>query len=215
MITKAKLTLLIAPLQLALAAPAMAYDELPSGLARLSPTEFADQISLLDGPLEPAIVLSTKNAYKRGRGIEGAHASDVHLEALIERKTGAVSWRVWHQLVYVGDPRNLTSVQYRTAGELRQSDALTIEHWLDGCPPTDGIGSCNQVTRVGFELPEHVVHEIAQSYSPGQRTPWQLRFEDSRGRDITGGLAPAEVAGLAQAVAEWRSTKTGSQRPAR
>lgn len=205
MTAKAKLILWAAPL--VLAAPAAAYDQLPDRLARLSPADFAGKVLMSDDPLEPVIILSTEEGYKRSRALQGADADDIHLQALIDRRTGEISWRVWHKLTYQGDRRSITSVHYHADGKLQRSNALTIEHWLDDCPPTDGIGSCNQYTRIGFDLPENIVREIAGSYRPGQRVPWRLRFKDARGRDITGGLAPAEVAGLTQAVAEWRRTR--------
>lgn len=203
-----KLALLAVVLSMIPTAPAFAYERLPSGLAKLSPTDFASKVRIVDDPLEPAIVLSTQDGYTRGRAIKGAQANDVHLRALVDRETGRISWQVWHQLSYMGKRRNLESVHYLTGGTLEQSDVMAVENWLDQCPPTDGIGSCNQVMKVGFELPESTVREIAGAYRAGQQTPWRLRFKDSNGRDVTGGLAPAEAAGLLHALETWRRAES-------
>jgi hypothetical protein len=189
---------------LALAVPAQAYERLPNRLAQLLPADFAGKVRIVDDPLKPVIVLSTQEGYKRGRSVGGAQAEDVHLQALVDRKTGRVAWRVWHQLVYTGNRRNITAVQYRAGGALKHSDVLSVDHWLDQCPPTDGAGSCNHFTRVSFELSERTIREISDAYRPGLRTPWRLRFKDARGRDVTSGLAPAEVVGLVNALEQWR-----------
>lgn len=186
------------------AAPAAAYDRLPTGLARLSPADFASKVRIIDDPLEPTIVLSTDDGYKRGRSIKGAQADDVHLRVVVDRSTRRVSWQVWHELSYMGTRRDLASVHYLAGGALKRSEVMALENWLDQCPPTDGIGSCNQFTRVAFELPDRTIREIAGAYRPGERTPWRMRFKDRNGRDITGGLAPAEAAGLVHALETWQ-----------
>jgi len=182
----------------------MAYEKLPRPLAALSPADFARQVDIADDPQESAVVLSTREGYTRSRSIAGARANDVHLRALVDRGTGRVSWQVWHELVYVGGPREVRAVHYFADGTQRRAVPVAVEHRLDECPPTDAVGFCNQFTRVAFELPEDTVREIAKSYREGERAPWRLRFEDANGRDMTGGLAPAEAAGLVQALDAWR-----------
>jgi hypothetical protein len=185
------------------AAPTIANERLPSGLAVLSPSDFASKVLIVDDPLEPAVVLSSRDGYKRGRSIGGARADDVYLEALVDRETGDVSWQVWHELS-MGSQRKLGSVEYMSGGRFEQSRLLAMENWLDRCPPTDGIGSCNHFVRVVFELPDRTIREIANAYRPGERTSWLLRFKEADGRDITSGLAPAEAAGLILALEKWR-----------
>jgi hypothetical protein len=208
MIRTIKLALLAIAIPMTTAAPAAAYDRLPSGLARLSPADFASKVKVVDDPLEPTITLSTDDAYKRGRSIKGAHAEDVHLRVVVDRATRRVSWQVWHELSYMGNQRDLASVHYLTGGALERSEIMAQDNWLDQCPPTDGVGSCNQFTLVAFELPAATVREIADAYRPGERTPWVLRFKDKNGRDITGGLAPAEAAGLVHALEAWQRTNS-------
>ncbi len=190
------------------AAPAIARERLPRDLARLSPSDFASRVRVVDDGLKPTIVLSSRDGYKRSRSIGGARAQDVHLEVLIDRETGHASWRVWHELSMVG-ARQLRSVEYTSLdGRLEQSGLLVLEHWQDECPPTDGIGSCNHFVRVAFELPERAVREIADAYHPGERSAWPVRFREASGRDIVGSLAPAEAAGLVLALEQWRQRGT-------
>lgn len=203
MIRRIKLAALAIATPLVAATPALAYERLPTGLAQLSPADFASKVHIVDDPVEPAIVLSTRDGYKQGRSVKGARAEDVYLQALVDRKTGAVSWRVWHELS-MGNQRKISSVQYQGPdGKLEQADFLTMDNWLDQCPPTDGIGSCNHFVRVAFELPDETVREIANAYRPGERTPWRLRFKEANGRDILSGIAPAEAAGLINSLESW------------
>ena len=182
----------------ALASPAAAYDRLPRALAAMSPSDFAARVRATEDT--STHIFSTSEAYRRGRSIAGAYADDVHLRALVDRRTGRVTWQVWHDLAYVGARKTVWAVSYASAGETRRSQPIHLDHWPDRCPPTDGVGMCNEAMRVAFELPEQTVREIAAAYRPGARTPWMLHFQDENGRDVTGGLAPAEAAGLLQAV---------------
>lgn len=202
---------LIAALAFATPQAAAAYERLPRQLASHSPADFARQVSIADDPQAPAVVLSTHAGYTRSRAIEGARADDVHMRALVDRRTGAVSWQVWHDLVYVSGRKDVTAIHYKAGGEPRQAQPLPARHWQDGCPPVDGMGFCNQASRIGFELPEAVVRDIAAAYRQGSRQPWAIRFTEADGRDVAGGLAPAEAAGLVQALDEWRRESTGRQ----
>lgn len=185
---------------IAFTAPAAAHGRLPGPLAAMSPSDFAAQVRVTEDPAQGALVFSTSEAYQRGRSITGAYADDVHLRALVDRRTGRTTWQVWHELAYVGARKAVSAVRYTSAGETRRSEPIHLDHWRDRCPPTDGVGLCNEGMRVAFELPEQAVREIAAAYRPGNRTPWPLHFQDENGRDVTGGLAPAEAAGLLQAV---------------
>lgn len=185
--------------------PAAAYDRLPRGLAKLTPAEVARRVDVEDDQLEPHIVVSTKRAWDRGRRIEGAHANDVHLRALIDRENGTPRWQIWHDLVYDGAMREIAGVNYRAGGRLEQADLALAKHWYDECPGVNSLRiGCTRYTRFVFEVPGHVVEEIAAAYRPDSREPWRLRFKDESGRSITGGLAPAEAAGLIQAVEQVR-----------
>ncbi|MCJ2176971.1 hypothetical protein [Novosphingobium album (ex Hu et al. 2023)] len=193
-------------LALGWASSAAAYDELPRGLAQLTPVEFAERIQIDDEALEPHIVVSTHKAWDRGRSIEGAHASDVHMRALVDRQSGAVRWQVWHELVHPSRRPEMIGVNYRTEGRLEQADILVAEHWSGDCPGVDNVPvSCNKYARLIFEIPGSVVEEIAETYRPESRVPWRIRFKDENGGSITGGLAPAEAAGLIMAVKQLRA----------
>lgn len=184
--------------------PGFALEKLPRPLADLAPAHFAKTVDIAQGAAEGSIVLSTQDGYTRSRQVKGARVNDVHLRAIVDRQSGKVSWQVWHDLVYVGGRKDVSAVHYSVGGAARRAVPLHVEHWLDECPATDAPGFCNQFTRIGFELPETVVREIAATGHAGQRTPWHMRFDDAAGRHVTGAIAPAEVAGLVEALDAWK-----------
>jgi hypothetical protein len=191
-------------ISLCAAAPAAAYDTLPSALAGLSPADFAQDIHIVDDPLASAIVVSTREGYTRTRSLQGGLADDVHLRALIDRSTGKITWQVWHDIAYVGGRKAVDAVHYQAGGAVREARPFHVTHRVDRCPPTDAVGHCGEAITIGFELSEATVREIAAAYAPGSRAPWPLRFKDTDGRDVTGGLAPAEAAGILHAVESWK-----------
>lgn len=187
---------------LALAPAAEAYERLPRALAALSPADFAAQIHIANE--KGAVVLSTREGYTRGRVVQGAHVDDVHLRAVIDRASGGVSWQVWHDLVTVHGHKQVVAVEYLSDGERKTARPIAVDHSLGQCPPTDGAGFCNKISRIGFELPERALREMAASYAAGSRVPWRLHFRDAAGKDVISGIAPAEAAGLIAALEAWR-----------
>lgn len=181
-----------------------AGESLPRSLAELSSADFASRVHIADDPAQAAVVLSTRDGYSRARAVKGAHANDIHLRALVDRGTGRVTWQVWHEFVTVRGHQGITAVHFMLGGKPRTAQPIAAEYWLDDCPPADGLGMCNRFTRIGFELPEGAMREIAASYERGSRRPWRLRFQDASGRDVTSSLAPAEAAGLVKALDLWR-----------
>lgn len=190
---------------LALAPSAYAYERLPRALAALSPADFAGQVEITEDSAGISVTLSTRQGYARGRVVQGAHVDDVHLRAVVDRASGRVTWQVWHDLVTVRRHRDVVSVEYTSGGQVQTARPIAVDHSLGQCPPTDGAGFCNRITRIGFELPEPAVREAAASYDVRSQRPWRLHFRDASGRDVTSGIAPAEAAGLIAAVEAHRN----------
>jgi hypothetical protein len=181
---------------------------LPRGLAALSSADFAARTQVVDDPLEQAVVLTTASAYKRGQAMDGAFATDVHLRAAVDRASGKVTWQVWHEMINFRQKLHVAAVQYRSGGALQAGQPARVEKWDEVCQMADTNAPCFTHLRVVFDLPEAAVREIAASWSAGSRTAWPVRFKAEAGDDVTGGLAPAEAAGLVQAVDAWRA-RTG------
>lgn len=189
---------------LACAAPqAVAYEQLPHGLARLSPADFARAVSI-SKQSDSITVLSTQNGYTRSRAAQGARAEDVHFRAVIDERNGKVSWQVWHRLVHTWRRMDIRAIRYELGGAIRIITPKLVEHGTDRCPPTDGVGSCNTTVDVMFELPEDAIREMASNHREDTRNAWRLRFVMMDGAEIVSGIAPAEAAGLIHAYESWR-----------
>jgi hypothetical protein len=184
--------------------PPHVSERLPRALAALSPADFLGQVRVVENPAAGIVVLSTREGYTRGRVIQGLHVDDVHLRAVVDRASGRVAWQVWHDLITVSRHQDVVAVSYMSGGALRSTSPIAVERSLGQCPPTDGAGFCNRITRIGFELPEDAVRELAASYEARSRTPWRVYFRDGSGTVVTSGLAPAEAAGLISALDAWR-----------
>jgi hypothetical protein len=70
-----------------------AYERLPRSLADLSPADFSSQVRIADDPAAEVVVFSTREGYDRARGVKGARADDVHLRAVVDRRSGRANWQ--------------------------------------------------------------------------------------------------------------------------
>lgn len=199
-----RVILLALAASLACAAPqAVAYEQIPRGLARLSPADFARAVSISKQP-DGITVLSTQDGYRRSRPAQGARAEDVHFRAVVDERSGKVSWQVWHRLVHTWRHMDIRAVRYEIGGTLRTIAPKLVEHGTDRCPPTDGVGSCNTAVDVMFELPEDAIREMASNHREDTGNAWRLQFVTMDGTEIVSRLALAEAAGLIDAYESWR-----------
>jgi hypothetical protein len=192
----------LAPAQ---AAPA----QLPIRVAALPADHFTRAVTVNDDQLEPYVSFSSQGSHKARQSLGAGTEGDLHLTAQLNRDSGAVSYRVWHEITNTDAPRELTGVHYRAGGKVAQSNLSVARHWESNCVPKETGGQCDQRIRVAFDLPEQVVREIAANHSQGSRQGWAFRYKDAHGSDLNGVLAPAEAAGLMRAVDGWRAEHKG------
>lgn len=192
------------------AAPVAAqdYKPLPRALASMPPAAFAQRVEIVDDPLDSAIVLSTARGFRGGQAMIGAYADDVHLRVRIDRATRRATWEVWHTLINFGARAEIRSITYAAGPEPVTVQPKAIDAWEDLCATGDSSAPCHRYIRVGFEVPEQVIAEIANGYRPGSREPWRVRFDDASGAALIGGIAPAEAAGLLQAASAHARLRT-------
>jgi hypothetical protein len=199
--------LLVACLMLGWAGAGSAYERLPGGLARLTPEQALDRVKANEGESETHIVLSTRKVWDRSHDVEGGHLSDVHLRALVDRRDGSARYELWHELDLYGDSREITGMTYRLDGRSKGSNPVRVERSDETCPSVESSpAACHLRIRAAFEIPDHVLQKVAESYRPGSHAPWQLQFTDNRGGWIASGLAPVEVMGLRASVQQLRCT---------
>lgn len=193
--------LLGAAAALGLANTAGAYDTFPQRLARLTPADASARIRVNEAAEPGQLVVSTENVWNRDHRVEGAHFSDVHIRAVVDRRDGSTRWQVWHELHLFGEKREITGLTYSLEAGGRQGDLVFSKMTDENCPDVDAPPTgCHVRVSSAFEVPDHVVQNIAQSYEPGSRSYWKLHFTDEAGRSIIAGISPAEVAGLRHSV---------------
>lgn len=185
------------------AAPLNAADDLPRGLAAISPSEFAGSAEVIDDDLEPALVISTRGTYSKTRKLDGARAHDVYLTARIDRAKGEISYHVVHDLAYWAPRRSFTHVHFNDGDQLVTREVTVVRSGDEFCEVDSAIGECRVFQTLSFELSEGEMTRLARGYISGSREPWRLRLKDAFGRDVTSGLAPAEAGGLLQAVSRF------------
>jgi hypothetical protein len=178
---------------------------LPIRVAALPADHFARAVTVNDDQLEPYVSFSSQGAHKGQQALGSQTEGDLHLTARVDRGTGAVSYRVWHEITSTDAPRELTRVHYRAEGKVTQSELSVARHWESNCVPRETGGQCDQRMRIAFDVPEQVMREIAASHQQGSRAGWAFRYKDAHGSDLDGVLAPAEAAGLIRAVDGWRA----------
>ncbi len=178
--------------------------DLPRKLAAMTPADVTAKARIADDPLERHIIISTDRAFRGSRSIDGGLEGRAHLRAIIDRATMATRFEVRQETVYSGPRKDLYQVNYRRNGAFVESSLALAVHEPDNCPHADTTGSCILTKTVAFELTEPLVREIAALYEPRSRTPWAYRLKDRNGKDITGGIAPAEASGLLEALEQWR-----------
>lgn len=191
------------------ATSAIATAQLPIRVAALPADHFARAVEVKDDQLEPYVSFSSRKAHKGRHALGAGTEGDLHLTAHLDRNSGAMSYRVWHEITNTDAPRELTRVHYRAAGKVTQANLSVASHWESNCVPQETGGQCDQRIRVAFDLPEQVVREIAAGHEQGSRQGWAFRYKDAQGSDIDGVLAPAEAAGLIHAVDAWRAGHMG------
>ncbi|WP_206238680.1 hypothetical protein [Novosphingobium terrae] len=183
--------------------------QLPIRVAALPADHFAQGIEIKDDQLEPYVSFSSRKAHKSRHALGTGTEGNLHLTAHLDRNTNTASYRVWQDITNTDAPRELTRVHYRAGGKVTQANLSVANHWDSNCVPKETGGQCDQRIRVAFDLPEHVVREIAEGHQQGSRQGWAFRYKDAQGSDLDSVLAPAEAAGLIRTVDAWRANRVG------
>lgn len=180
---------------------------LPRRLAAMTPATVSALAHVTDDPQARYVVISTKGAFRSSRPINGGLDAQTYLSATIERDTGATRFQLWQETLYKGARKDLYQANYRSRDRLIKTDLGVATHGQDKCPGVDRPGLCVHAKTAAFDLSERLVREIGTLYQPGSREAWSFQLKDRNGRDVTGGIAPAEASGLLLALEQWRERR--------
>ena len=172
-------------------------------LQAMTPESVAAIAQINDDELEPVVIISTENAYQSLGGFTDPVRSDNFLRAFIDKASGTTRYQLDQSVRYNVEWRDFTSAVF-VVDSVPQSAKLTIiKRDVVGCYAS----MCSYEEIVGFDLDEPVLATIADRYVAGQSPLWRFRLKAKSGIDWEERLAPAEAAGMLEAVRRWRATR--------
>jgi hypothetical protein len=165
-------------------------------LAALTRDGVAKAVSVTDDSLETLVTLTTAPVWKSNGRFTDKVRSDNFLRAFIDKRTGTVRYQVYQQVTYSGEARRFSTVNYATPAGPVSTEVTPISEEVITC-----AGSlCVYRDALGFDVSRSVLDHIAARYAPASIEFWRFRFKGRGGLDWEDRIAPAEVAGLLQAV---------------
>ena len=197
-------TLTLGLAAIALAAPAVGSGPaVPKQLARMDAEAFRSAASVKDDDLEFDAVISTRNGFRKQVRMNGSTWGDSHVEAHIDKRTGAARFEVHQALRYFGSQRLYTMVHFEDRdGKLVARPLDRTRRGDDICPNSDFNSDCSLTEKLVFSVDEALL-VAAMARADG----WDLKYKgraDSRD-DLRARIVPAEINGLLLAVNAYRA----------
>ncbi len=187
-----------------LASPAMANTPaVPRKLASMDAEAFRSAATIDDDDLEFAAIISTRNGFRKQVRINGSTWGDSHVEAHIDKRTGAARFEVHQALRYFGSQRLYSMVHFEDRdGRLVARPLDRARRGDDVCPNSDFNSDCSLTEKLVFAVDEaQLVAAMAREGG------WDLKYKgraDSRD-DLRARIVPAEIEGLLLAVNAYRA----------
>jgi hypothetical protein len=165
---------------------------------------FRRGIVLADDPLEHEAVISTRGVDKpRWTLFQGTTAPDNHLMAHVDRRSGAVRFEVRQALSYLGPFRDFRQANYETPAQPMVAELRKVEANRAICDGLDQAMTCFE--EVSFSVAETDLRRLAApdatTVEPGR---WSFKFKPVLGREHRTSVSTAEIAGLLDAVDQYR-----------
>lgn len=154
-------------------------------------------------------MISTKNGFQQKQGLLRFVYDDNFLRALIDKKTGKVTYQLYQSIYYeASDWRFYRKANYDTPEGTESVDAILLRpplaHSFD-CPDhTSSVCTYNE--HVGFTVERERLDAIARMYEPSKSVEWRFKFIPRAGDDFHGGLLLAEVVGFLQVVDSYKES---------
>jgi len=164
------------------------------------------KVTLHDDPLEPEAVLSTEKVLRSTRGVLRTPHNDNHLRASVDRRTGEARFEVRQTLQYVGNYRDFSRAHFETSSAPAAVDLRKLNENQAQCDAIDPQSACWE--EVSFTVDEAELRRMAAGASSG--AIWSFKFKPQLGREHRANLPKVEIAGLLQAVDDYRARATSA-----
>jgi len=175
----------------------------------LTPEHFLRTAILEDNELKSTATITTIEGHRRKQGLLRMVYDDNFLRAIIDKKTGKVTYQVYQSIFYQAtDWRMYRKANYETPKGSESADATFLRpplaHHFD-CPDhTSSICTYNE--HVGFTVDRELLDSIASTYEPSKNGVWRFKFTPRIGDDFQDKLSVSEIVGFLQAVDAFKAS---------
>lgn len=173
----------------------------------LSKEHFKNTATLEDDSLETVARITTVNGFAEKRGMLGIVWDDNFLRTFIDKDSGSTSFQLYQVIYYQGSGWNFYQTANYETPSGPQSKPVTVIKQDVQCTGSR-YGGCTYVEHVAFDVEEGVLRAVAANYAPGRRAGWSFKFRAKSGNTYNDGMLAAEIAGLLDAVDEYRKRKS-------
>lgn len=178
--------------------------KLPAKQAALSADHFHAKTQVIDDPLDVETVISSEQGFRAGQGLFKAPASDNHLRAFVDKRSGATRFEVRQTLMYPGSIRGYGQVSYQTSQWPVETSLTKIRDNASHCFLFEAPEVCRE--DVSFTVSESELRHAAAK--PGA---WAFKFSSDRGYEHRAAITHAEIEGLLKAVDIYRRALPATQ----
>jgi PDZ domain len=168
-------------------------------LLSLSMEHFRDSATVIKGPQDAELTISTQNGFVEHSGPLHMVWHDEFLSAGIDKKTGRKSFQVHEEITYSGSWRFYESASYPSADGPRSAPAVHISKEAANC----SVGDCLYTEHVAFPVDEELLRQLAAAHVPAKPAMWSFKLVAKSGPAYTAGLSSAEIAGFLLKVDEY------------
>jgi len=175
----------------------------------LTPKHFQRTAIIVDDDSGGTALISTKSGFQQKQGLLRMVYDDNFLRAIIDKKTGNVTYQVYQSIYYQASAwRFYRKANYETPDGPESIDAKFLRpplaHNFD-CPDhTSSVCTYNE--NVGFSVDRDLLDRIASTYEPEKSAMWRFSFIPRVGDEFYGGLLVAEIVGFLQTVDSYKKS---------
>jgi hypothetical protein len=170
-------------------------------LQALTPEGVAAGVEIHDDDLETVATITTVKAYQSNGAFTDRVRSDNFLRAFVDKRTGEVRYQLYQSVSYNYVYRNFTGVNYASSDGPRTAPVTVIDHEVVAC--MGGADHCSYKDTIGFDVSEAQLRWVAGQYVAGNSPFWRFKFRSQAGMDWEDRIAPAEAAGVLEAVRRY------------
>lgn len=166
--------------------------------AALTADYFHAKTQVIDDLLDIETVISSERGFRTGQGkLLKSPASDNHLRAFVDKRSGATRFEVRQTLMYAGSIRGYGEVSYQTSQWPVVAPVTKIKDNASHCFLFEAPEVCRE--EVSFGVSESELRRAAAA--PGA---WAFKFKSDRGYEHRTAITHAEIEGLLKAVDTYR-----------